>query len=591
MESYDSAGPVRAARIELVKTVLKRNGQSVQEGGVLFGLRRETESHGAFSLEGAIREGGDGVLTAWQRNLAFDGGWFANNGLGMLNTPSVELVRRQYRFYVPTMAMLGASTEWANGPGTQLSAGVGQPGVYTGIRVPTFERLPGTVFSAGAQTALAPNVQVGIQAVGANGIKLGGNLDDRGPELSTTGAIASTAWSGAGASIQANVIAVNSNLLGTHSGGWVDGWFRGDQVDHNAGVFRFEPGLLWGNQQIVSDLQGVYYRANFQSRQWQLDGGLDYATPVSGAYGGTLYATGSARYQASRDWGVGGGANVRQGPVDAWSTFSFVDHLNGWGSARAQVNYAQDPTRHATQLTVDQTWRLRQSFRLSTTASVLRESGDLGSFNNVGLAVYGGGDLGNNLTLDGNIQWNSQAGLTQGASTYANVALNWRFAPSWTLSAYVYQNNTSALNQLVVNSPIGNPALSDTQRLNDRGVFLSLRYEFSAGASSAPLGGRPNDGAGHVSGTLYLDQNDDGRMDAGERGAPNLTVVLDGKFVTRTDASGRFEFAQVVAGRHVITVLPDNLPLPWKLKNEGRQEFNVDVRGSTVLEIGAFPMR
>ena len=53
----------------------------------------------------------------------------------------------------------------------------------------------------------------------------------------------------AGARVQADLIGVDSNLFGTHSGGWVNGWFRGELVNHNAGVFRLEPGLIWGNQQ------------------------------------------------------------------------------------------------------------------------------------------------------------------------------------------------------------------------------------------------------------------------------------------------------------------------------------------------------
>lgn len=587
-ETYDASGPPRGARIELVKTIMNRNGEKVQEDGILFGFRGETENYGALSIEGSIRDGGNGVLTAWQRNLQFDGGWRANNGAGMLNTPNIDLARRQYRFFVPTASMQGATTEWMNGPGTQFSAGIGQPGLYTGIRVPAFIRLPGTIFSLGGQTAPAPNWEFGVQMVGANGVRLNANPYFKAPELSTTGAMASAAWTTPGARVQANLIGVDSNLFGTHSGGWVDGWFRGELVDHNAGVFRLEPGLIWGNQQIVTDLQGAYYRANYQTRQWLWDGGVDYAEPVSGSYKGTLFFTGSGRYQMSRDWGFGAGGNVRQGLTDAWSTFAFVDNQNDWGSTRAQINHAQDANRQGTQLTVDQTWPLQQSFRLSTAISLLHEAGDFASFNNFGLSVFGGGDLGNNLTLDGNVQWNSQAGLAQGPSTYVNLALNWRFMPGWVLSAFAYQNNAKVWRPLVVDSPIINPELKAQENWNDRGVFLSLRYEFSAGRSLAPLGGAPGDGGGRVTGIVYFDQNDDGRMNSGEQGVPNLTVILNGKFSTRTDASGRFEFSHVSAGNHFVTIQPDNLPLPWRLRNDGRKEFTVNVRGTTTLDIGAF---
>ena len=199
--SYDESGPVRGARIELFKTILKRNGESIQENGVLFGLKRETENYGVFSLEGSLRDGGNDVITAWQRNLAFEGGWRANNGLGMINTPSIDLTRRQYRFFIPTMTMVGGSTEFINGPGTQFSAGIGQPGIYTGIRVPAFLRLPGSVFSAGGQFAPSENWEAGIQVVGATDVFLNPNphTNFKGPALSTTGMLASAAWKGTGA--------------------------------------------------------------------------------------------------------------------------------------------------------------------------------------------------------------------------------------------------------------------------------------------------------------------------------------------------------------------------------------------------------
>jgi hypothetical protein len=43
----------------------------------------------------------------------------------------------------------------------------------------------------------------------------------------------------------------------------------------------------------------------------------------------------------------------------------------------------------------------------------------------------------------------------------------------------------------------------------------------------------------------------------------------------------------VAAGHHIVTVVPDNLPLPWALANEGRTEFDVSTRQHTQLTIGA----
>jgi hypothetical protein len=42
-----------------------------------------------------------------------------------------------------------------------------------------------------------------------------------------------------------------------------------------------------------------------------------------------------------------------------------------------------------------------------------------------------------------------------------------------------------------------------------------------------------------------------------------VTLVLDRRYVARTDAQGFYSFPQVVAGPHEIELVQDNLPLPW----------------------------
>lgn len=106
-----------------------------------------------------------------------------------------------------------------------------------------------------------------------------------------------------------------------------------------------------------------------------------------------------------------------------------------------------------------------------------------------------------------------------------------------------------------------------------------------------PLGGLPGSGSGRLSGVVYLDANENGRLDAGEAGAPNVTVILDGRFSVRTDSNGRFDFQAVAAGHHVITVQTDNLPLPWTLTNSGRTEVEVSTRERAEVDIGALRLK
>jgi hypothetical protein len=80
-------------------------------------------------------------------------------------------------------------------------------------------------------------------------------------------------------------------------------------------------------------------------------------------------------------------------------------------------------------------------------------------------------------------------------------------------------------------------------------------------------------------------------LDAGEAAAPNVTVLLDGRFTVRTDNEGRFEFPAVAPGNHVVTVLPDNLPLPWVVASGGRFDVQVRVRDQSRIEIPAQRLR
>ena len=90
---------------------------------------------------------------------------------------------------------------------------------------------------------------------------------------------------------------------------------------------------------------------------------------------------------------------------------------------------------------------------------------------------------------------------------------------------------------------------------------------------------------------LFLDENDNGRFDAGEVGAPNVVVLLNSRFAARTNTQGRFEFPAVAAGAHVLTVVQDNLPLPWTVPADGRTNISVDVRDQTFVTLAARRLR
>ena len=121
----------------------------------------ETATYGAWSLDASARTGGSdlgpaeqgqgGTFTLRQRGMPFDGGWQADNALGDLNAPDINLARFQPRFYLPTGSIQGLATEWHGPSNLQVVAGAGVPGLYDGIVVPDFRTLDGSTATAGAQ--------------------------------------------------------------------------------------------------------------------------------------------------------------------------------------------------------------------------------------------------------------------------------------------------------------------------------------------------------------------------------------------------------------------------------------------------------
>lgn len=595
--AHDDSGWPRAFRLQAIASRVTRNSVDEDEDGLRLGGMLEMPNLGAFTLEGTLRRsdgvGSDsgGMLTLYQIGLPMDGGWLVNNGLGVLNSPALDLARSQYRFFVPTILNNGLATEWRSVAGWQLHASVGQPGQLSGLYVPTFDGLGGSQLSGGAQWSGAGGWSAGIQAVSVRDSSRALGTQTDTARISTQSALAAASWHNDVSRMQLNL--VNSAVDGEDGkyGAWLDAALDTGRLRHNAGAFRLDEDLAWGTQAMASDLQGGYYRATFQSRQWLLDGGADYVTPTTGKGADTLYLTGYSRYQFSSRLGFGGGANLRDSDSTAWSAYGFVDQQNPWGIGRSQLDFATDDQRSDLQLTLNQTWRTPPSTRFGSSMTVGREDLDGATTTIVGLALNGGGNPRSNLALDFDLRWDIGSGSADYDNLLANLAVSWNFRHGWNLGANYYASHRSGRLPLEVASPIAGTPDVLREQFDDRGVYLNLRYEWQAGTRFAPIGGPAGQGYGNVVGILFLDENDNGRQDAGEGGAPNVAVLLDGRFIARTDRDGRFEFAAVAVGTHVVSVVTDNLPLPWTVPATGGVTVQVGVRDRSYVPIAARKFR
>jgi hypothetical protein len=209
----------------------------------------------------------------------------------------------------------------------------------------------------------------------------------------------------------------------------------------------------------------------------------------------------------------------------------------------------------------------------------------------ISLALAGGGAFTNRWGFDGNLRL---ARTVQGSGAPAlssNMSITWQAAPDWLLLLGFFESRLGSWHTLNVTSPLTAPGASLVPAAQDRGLFLTVRYQRASGLHFAPLGGAPGAGSGSIAGYIFLDANENGRRDADELGAEHITVLLDHKYSVETDAKGRYEFSAVVAGHHTIEAVMDNLPLPWSFANQGQHEVDIKTRGRSVLDIAATRMR
>jgi hypothetical protein len=602
-----SQGLPRSFHSELIVNDSAQNGQKFREAGIAIGGFWDTENWGSFSAEAlAFRAYQDqtdeqwrGSASVWQRGLQMPGGWSVNNGLGVLNTSLPPLLREQFRFFLPSTPLLGASSEWLQRENSiQLQASLGRGGVYSGARLSGFDFGDGSLASLGAQWAWSPE-----WSGAASFLLTDGRIvpSDQGlPQFQngeTRALVVANRWKGVQDSVTFNLQASendNTNALGV----WLDARSERGRYTHRYGAFYLQPDLAWGAFPINNDVRGAYYRLDYQRARWSWNTAMDRVDSISDNGFDGWYSNAFIRYQANPKLGYGGGVSMRKTDSSSAKTLQlYADTRTYLGQTRLQYDQANnDGNNDSWQVLLDHSLLLREGARLSLSLGF----GELGYDNeapsrSTTLAAYGGFDLGETISIDGTVRVTDGDGFDASRTVDANLAMRWRISSHWSLLSNVTQTAGTRRSPFVLD-PLGNPFLLQSSA-RDRSLYLSLRYEFNAGRSSALLGNSTNDssangGSGNIAGSLFLDENKDNKRGANELPAANITVVLDDRYIARTDEQGRFRFDRVSIGEHTLAIVSDNLPLPWFIEEKNsEQKVKVEVRKQTTLDIGAVQQR
>ena len=265
----------------------------------------------------------------------------------------------------------------------------------------------------------------------------------------------------------------------------------------------------------------------------------------------------------------------------AYTLSGFVTHAFPIGASRLQLQASEldraGNNGNSYEITWDQDWEISRRLSLSTSLSHETENEVDDSIGRSEASFL----LRHNVSAG--LSWNSDfsyvylekdSGDKQN-NINASLAFGWNFVPHWDVSARATYNMLD-----------GDIAGLDSADLEDeKTLLLNLRYSKSSGRPFTRIGhDTDSKGYGRLAGTVFFDDNGDGRRQAGERVAAGVFVYLDDRYQAITDGDGFYKFESVSSGRHAMTLAEEDLPLPWGLLNESVKQVRVNVRKTVTLD-------
>lgn len=559
----------------------------------LYGLV-ETPNLGILSIDGEIgADLGLGSMTLRQSDLPMADGWWANHELGLVYTSTLPLSRKPSRVYVPSALVRGIKGEWMQrSEGFHAQASIGEPAWIDSTQSNGLRKNGGRRLNAGLQwgspLASDPDEEswtAAVQVESGRALSMtstGLDLDQQTKErLNADSVLLAARHETPDSRLQVNVLRSQDN--GGHArvhGWWMDSSWGSDRRQRSAGLYWLAPGLNWAGLPMAHDLAGVYARRTWQERQWSAEGSVDWLRSIDQPQRQGYYVTSAARWRLHKLHQIGAGLSVRRYAGAGWSSFLDWRWKNPWGLGGVRWDQSSFGAQaREQQLMIDQDWTVVRGWGLTSSFSLMRA--DQQSHLSAGLTLAAP------LSTYASARANLNSGINGTNGRHLNLALGltWRLMRDWHLEAqYTRYSGKISLPSLDPLAPPPPPAL----KLDNWSLFVVLRFEWQAGSAMAPMGGRPREGGGRIEGTVYLDANRNGRQDADEAGASGVQVYLDNRYVARTDAHGRYEFALVAVGQHTVSVRNDSLPLPWSIVGDGQMRVSVGLRDGLIVD---FPVQ
>jgi hypothetical protein len=570
--------------------------RTLTENGLGVTFRQATPNFGLLDFRAAVTNqtedpdpdvGSGDTLRLVQTDLPLTGNWFMDNLLGQVPAPAPASVAISYRIRLPAPLINGLATRVSH-DGTTVGAAAGDLGIQRGRTFPVFESTVGSVAGVAATHRFDARWGGGVQLWDVTDALVGTRIDSH---TSLAGAVEYRDP----VARQLGQLHVLSNGSGK-TGVWLDGETIRGRWQHNYGVFRLDPDLVWidNTYAIPKDQQGMYWNGVYRTFRWSVRGGtelletnLDDDPLLTGRK--TINSFANASYRLNTRLNIDGGLRLtrqRSGAglpsedsetIGARTTVSYRlgSGASFWTVGVTEFDSDTNPST-VSEFIWDYEWRIPQT-RLRTGVEYQRNEQSTDTLSETLLRV-----IASRRFFDDRFGLNAiyTAGVAGGGATEEgrtsslSLNLDWRVSRALELRLDLTQSRNAVE---LVNG-------NDT-RVTERSAFFGVRYQFGWNSTRTTVGkGGEQPGQGRIVGTVYLDANRNGIQEPHEAGVANVTVYLDRGFSVTTDARGRFEFWPVPAGQHMLQVALDNVPLPWGLADESRQGVNVAPRGATQLD-------
>ena len=572
------------------------------EQGIGFRFGRETLNWGTIDLEASLADiesnylsretqGSVGTLTLRHSSMPVSDTGQLFTTLGDQRAPSSSLLQSSYRMRLPTSMLRGLSTE-SRSNGTSLRFSSGKTGENLGIRIPRFEA------TGGRLTGIGLEHEIGEQFVfGAEMTDLSDDDDIRDHRSVLVGA--GFAPTGSPQEHSARLMRDDDGNLAL----WSDSRHRlGNATNLRYGIFHFAPEIVWADLPILSDQQGLYLQADAGNARFNLSGGYDFldygldAAATSSFEKHSVYFNGSLQIRRSIVLGLNSGfADVTYSGL--FGDQQTITRLNLFTSIRRDIGGLRIDVffdelaspietnrreRQGAAASID--WNMRERVRLTTELRTERNLDLRGETRQSELSTLVRYDLFDSVSFGLQASFYRTVGnfYDEASGTGLNADASWSMLPHWTGTASIYRNAADIVRNDFLSGPVASAAGTDY-------FWLSVRYRQTAGQPFAQVGRRADGtaGSGILTGQVFFDENRDGIRQPSEEAAVGVTVLLDGRYETRTDPSGFYTFLPVPTGDHEVIVLVEELPLPWGLDDDTPRRARVSYRATARID---FPM-